>query len=64
MKNCWAEHAQDRPSFSDLITVFETLMSRDNPYVELVNTMEMGDNAYVISMDDSDQESDISETKV
>jgi len=24
----------------------------------------MGDNAYVISMDDSDQESDISETKV
>ncbi|KAK3722365.1 hypothetical protein QZH41_013698, partial [Actinostola sp. cb2023] len=40
MTNCWHEHAQDRPSFSDVIQNIEILMTRDNPYVEFTGINE------------------------
>ena len=40
MQSCWLEDAQDRPTFSDVIKSLETMMTRDKPYVELVQMME------------------------
>ena len=36
MKQCWAEHARDRPSFDDITASMETLMSRDTPYLDVM----------------------------
>ncbi|KAK3714366.1 hypothetical protein QZH41_007981 [Actinostola sp. cb2023] len=37
MRNCWQEHAQDRPSFSDVIQSIEILMTRDKPWIYQYN---------------------------
>lgn len=61
MQSCWNEHAQYRPSFSDVIKTLEKLMTRDTPYVELLEMTE-GDDGYLVPVDDSDSEdSDVSD---
>jgi len=60
MQSCWHEHAQNRPSFSDVIKRLETLMTRDKPYVELLELTE-GDDGYTVPLDNSDSESDVSD---
>ena len=57
MRNCWSEHAQDRPSFSDVIKSLEIVMTRDKPYVEFTGIDE-DNHYYSIPMSDGEQEAD------
>lgn len=53
MRSCWCELAESRPTFSDLVKRIEAVMTRNKPYVEL---MEMGEDedGYTIPFENSD----------
>lgn len=51
MKECWAEHAHDRPTFSDVIQRIETLMTQEKPYVDFTGINEL-DDYYLEPCDD------------
>ena len=64
MKNCWQEHTQDRPSFSDVIQSLEILMTRDNPYVEFTGINESDDCYLVPSFNSVPEENEETEEEI
>ena len=36
MKECWSEHASNRPSFQEIIERMETVMASDSPYLDII----------------------------
>lgn len=42
MKSCWAQIPDDRPVFKDVIETLEIMMTRENPYFELLATTQAG----------------------
>ena len=57
MQNCWNKQPDHRPTFSDVIKDLENLMTRDKPYVEMIEMTEE-DDGYRVPADNSDVESD------
>ena len=37
MQECWMENPNDRPTFTDLRSQFDALLTKDNPYIQFEN---------------------------
>ena len=37
MQDCWLENPNDRPTFTDLRSQFDALLTKDNPYIQFEN---------------------------
>ena len=37
MQDCWLENPNDRPTFADLRSQFDALLTKDNPYIQFEN---------------------------
>jgi len=60
MQDCWKEKPDDRPAFNDVIKDLEVFMTRDKPYVEMIEIIGE-DDGYMIPEDNSDAENNASE---
>ena len=43
MSQCWSENPADRPTFTQIRERLETMMTQDNPYEDLNDLEESGD---------------------
>jgi len=61
MQKCWKKLPDDRPDFTDVMKDLEVFMTRDKPYMEMIEIIGEGDGYTVPPEDNSDAENDASE---
>ena len=57
MSGCWKDQPGERPSFGQLISALEELMTADTPYYDF-NKLDESEICYNEELDDSDESTD------
>ena len=58
MQDCWQDNPENRPTFSQILESLETIMQKENPYLDLTAVDESHAEYNVGSFDNMAEESD------